>query len=560
LILYLKNIFLWTFIIQATSILAQVPTQFTRYAYTDSIKIESVKKSVLATLYKNTKSHNIEKLELTWRLAQVQSSNDSIIYYTNKAVLLSSDLRQEGLLPALYYLKGKTSYYIYDRDLALQSFKTGLYFAQKLNQKIWQYTLKTAVGAIFIEFEKIDSAGFLLKEAMKEIEAADSTLSKQGLSTLRIYGTYLHSQRNFKEAAIIYKKVIDECIKKNDYKTAYGGAMAMYAQALGDMGLIDSALVFVNKMEDLDKGNLAKNKSMYKYMRATIYHNNNQNDSAYAELLKAWTIQEADYTAQNSRDIAKYEAQLGNEILERNIIIANQTKQRWMWASLFSILIFSAIYYIFHTKQKQKATQQKLQNQKEIADAYIDGEEKERSRISQELHDGIGQDLIVLKRKLSKHTQIDDLKQIEKISDDLRSLSHKLMPTSLKMLGLATSIEQACESLMQSCDIQFTHKIEGMNERVNEKIELSLFRVFQELTQNIIKHSNAKNVYVHLTKKSKYIMLLVEDDGSGFNKSQVNHNGIGLSNIQNRIDMLNGSIQWESDNNEGTLALIKVPI
>jgi signal transduction histidine kinase len=146
--------------------------------------------------------------------------------------------------------------------------------------------------------------------------------------------------------------------------------------------------------------------------------------------------------------------------------------------------------------------------------------------------------------------------------NELRSISHQMMPRALAELGLLPALEDLLEKAFGHTDIRFSfehHRLEG--QRFPEHIEVSLYRITQELINNIIKHSGAKAVSVQLLKTPSHLVLVVEDNGKGFRfEDQANRNGIGLMNINSRAKALNGEVNYAPSPQQGTVATIRIPV
>jgi signal transduction histidine kinase len=208
--------------------------------------------------------------------------------------------------------------------------------------------------------------------------------------------------------------------------------------------------------------------------------------------------------------------------------------------------------------------------------AILDGQENERRRIGRDIHDGIGPLLSFM--KLSLDSFIDDLHKqnpqmntdaldnisetIDSITTDLRSLSHSLVPRLLDEFGLCPAFENMILRLKESkkFDIELYTNIEK-DIRLDHEIELNIFRCGQELVSNAVKYSKADNILVQVILHKNSIVLMVEDDGIGFEKDklQLENFGIGLTNIDTRVRMLNGEFMLDSVLNKGTVASIEIP-
>lgn len=218
-------------------------------------------------------------------------------------------------------------------------------------------------------------------------------------------------------------------------------------------------------------------------------------------------------------------------------------------------------------KLEQQLTNEKIDKQKQLTQATIEGQEKERSEISRELHDNINQILVTI--KLYLELALDDSKlkddlikrSAEKIMyciNEIRTLSKSLAPPSLNDYGLVEAITELIENirLTKTFNIDLKVKLDSINQ-FNSLQQLYIYRIIQEQLNNIIKHANAKNVWVELIENYQSIDLIIRDDGKGFNPKEKS-GGIGLTNIQNRAELLNGTLEIVSAINEGCLLKVKI--
>jgi PAS domain S-box-containing protein len=212
-------------------------------------------------------------------------------------------------------------------------------------------------------------------------------------------------------------------------------------------------------------------------------------------------------------------------------------------------------------------TEQKLVKEN-LLDALFDGQAKERKRISQDLHDGLGQLLSAIKLNLyGLKSEINEVmfSQLISVADraikEYRAVAHNLASPSLEKLGLRETLKVMCADLNKVKEINFLFKSKNIELKLSEKIEIELYRISQELVNNILKYSLAKNVTIILEILNKELVLEVKDDGVGFDKveSKINNSGIGLDNINSRVSFLNGDFIINTSIGGGTSAKIILP-
>ena len=195
----------------------------------------------------------------------------------------------------------------------------------------------------------------------------------------------------------------------------------------------------------------------------------------------------------------------------------------------------------------------------------VDGLENERRRLSRELHDGIGPLLTSLKFYIEN--RIENKKQsveMKKILDDtiseIRLMSNALMPTSIDDFGVGTAIENFVDNIKKSSDISI--KFEDLSNQAASKLsknqEINIFRITQELINNALKHSHAKNIRITLSEFDDFVSLFYFDDGNGFDLNTVRL-GSGVVNIKERVEICNGKIEINSKQGITTFE-IELPI
>ena len=210
---------------------------------------------------------------------------------------------------------------------------------------------------------------------------------------------------------------------------------------------------------------------------------------------------------------------------------------------------------------------------RDILKATITGQDDERIRIAKDIHDGIGPIMSTIKLSIDsiqadinpasspkinkKLALIRDL--VTDVSTDIRSISHDLMPSALKDFGVKPVIENFISKIKITDTFDINFFFSGQNVRLDEQIELALYRIAQELVNNAIKYSKAKNITVQLFIKSDQVFLTVEDNGVGISSDKIEDiekSGIGFYNVYARTRALNGYFNIDSKKGQGTTCSI----
>lgn len=200
--------------------------------------------------------------------------------------------------------------------------------------------------------------------------------------------------------------------------------------------------------------------------------------------------------------------------------------------------------------------------------SMIDGQEMERQRISRELHDGLGQNIIAIKMKLASLSGLPPQEQEETIEEaslwfnktieDIRRMSNDLIPEELDSFGLIRATANLLNNVQLSTGISVEYEHHGIKTIHDKKIKTYLFRIIQEAVNNIVKHSGATRISVDLTARGNKIYLCIEDDGIGFIDTN-NASGNGILNMKERASLLNGSLTVESSRRKGTMIKATIP-
>jgi signal transduction histidine kinase len=219
-----------------------------------------------------------------------------------------------------------------------------------------------------------------------------------------------------------------------------------------------------------------------------------------------------------------------------------------------------------------KEKTQELQNERTgRLRSVIDAEEKERQRLSREIHDGIGQSLIAHKLRLESLLYMNDPEIKDQIRllkdqfnvtiDEIRRISNNLMPSVLEVFGITLALKNLCEETEEHGLIEILFQTTGELEEINTKTKTYLYRIAQEALSNILKHSGAKEVTFTLSRSKDMVTFILRDDGRGFDvEDAAFEKGNGLHNMRERVALMQGTIHILSSAGEGTTIIINVPV
>lgn len=238
---------------------------------------------------------------------------------------------------------------------------------------------------------------------------------------------------------------------------------------------------------------------------------------------------------------------------------------RGMVAILF--IVSGPSVYAYRVKILKKENEK----QKRFSERLIESQENERRRIAAELHDGLGQQILVIKNRAElaqQHTadpkvMEDQLREITKSAlssiQDVRTITHDLRPIHIERFGLTEAINGLCGELQQTSPLEWSYHIDNIDEVIPSAQHIHFYRVIQEATNNIHKHANAENATIFIRNASDRLIATIEDDGDGFDAKLHNNDGLGLSGMRERVLTLGGNLSIESSLSEGTVIRITIP-
>jgi two-component system NarL family sensor kinase len=430
---------------------------------------------------------------------------------------------------------------------------SSLYYFTEAEKILTGFNALYSLGALANNMGRVYT---VLKDYEKATQYYDKALAYRqqmndsysiGLSYLAL-GNLHKLQKNYQKSIGYYEKASAIFLDVKDYinlKQAYGGMSVVY--------------------EDLkDYQNAMKFHQLYAQYIDSVY--TQENIDQMAEMQTKYDVEKKDL------EIAKNKAEL--ESKEKQVFIKN--------IIIISIIILlvslSLVGFLFYRK-KQIEQQAKLDaevaSQKEIrTKAILDAEEKERRRIAQDLHDGVGQLLSAAKLNLShldskitaqteeqKVAMQNALSLVDDSVKEVRAVSHNMMPNTLIKLGLASAVREFITKLGNAPTLKVDLEIVGLDARLDNQIETVLYRVIQEIVNNIIRHAKASQISMQLIRHETELNIMIEDNGVGFDTGKIDSfEGIGLKGIQTRIEFLSGSVHFDSSVGRGTTVIIDVPL
>lgn len=468
-------------------------------------------------------------------------------------------------------------------DKALNFYEKGFFYANNTNNTYLKIWLNTNLGKIYCtdkqEYQKgIDHYKKGLELSFKIADTAAVILLKSNITE-----AYFNLGK-FKEG-LPYLNFINKHLDKCAQNWTLVQINILNAIYFAHQNDAEKASLFFEKAlklsrnfnSKIDLSTLYKEYSKFLFKKKDYkkaYENLREYNKVISELNKEVRERKLNTLGINL-ELDEYKREIDNIETKHHLLLEEQEKNKLIFIIVISVFVLSTIAFYFYfksTKLKQKNKLIDIQSklQEKNINASINGQEIERKKIASFLHDNIsallssaGFHLSVFSAKNPDNSEeINKVKAIlHEIHSKIRDLSHKLSPSLLIRFGLFYAVEDLCEKYSNS-DINFTYRSTlNPKNRYDDDYEMKIYFVINELMNNIIKHSGAKNAKLTLIETNKNLFITVKDDGTGFDSRQYNNiEGFGLNQIRSRVNYMNGEMIIKSTKDEGTLVHIIVPV
>jgi signal transduction histidine kinase len=446
----------------------------------------------------------------------------------------------------------------------------------------------TLYAEILTQLKQYDKASKVLKKTEK-------LLKRYPNSNLSCYyyfakGNLEHHTQNYESAIISFDKGIKYGKLTKDFPSINRLSLMKFV-SLKQLKRYDEAknlLIEILNGEYIhieDKKNYSKDLS-WLYKQLNDYPNALKYSEQYIRLNDSLN------EIYNKSEIAIIESKFRNKENENKIKELEIQKQKTLLAAkndrlhiiviglLSVILLLVIVFLLINFKNQKRIAKQneinykqslsafKIKKELEVMQAMIDGEEKERTRLARDLHDGVGSRLSSLKMQMEqKFLQLSNKDEFKTISDslttsiaELRQVAFNLVPEVLLKLGLDLALKDLCYS-MSTKDVIIDFTSNEINESIKASHQIAIFRIVQELINNALKHAGCSEIIVDCSQNNDLFLITVEDNGKGFDSVAIDSlKGLGLKNIKNRVELMNGTLDVHSQIDKGTIFNIELCI
>lgn len=431
----------------------------------------------------------------------------------------------------------------------------------------------------FYDAQKVLDKAFSTLKNFPESNLNDSYFYSEGLYYARLNknaNALASYEKGIKSAEKHQNQIALNRLKYAEYEVNfklknYDKAKANLEYLLEKTPFIVDQKNYYNKLSEVY--NATKN-----YDKAYFYSNksNRINDSLNDTKFKSEIVElEAKYKkAESEKKITMLQSLNDKAAL---MVYSNRLNSLLFAGLSFLLLVIVLFLWIFNKNQKKLSIQKEINLKQElsafenrhklsVSKALIQGEEMERKRIARELHDGLGSMLSSVKihLNLAKKENAETVNGVDAMLDnsikELRNISQNLMPESLLELSLEHALRDLCAANSNAVTkVEFQYLIK--KSRLPKNSEIMIYRIIQELLNNALKYAKASQVLVSCSQNKDVFFITVEDNGVGFDVlDPKNKKGMGLKNIKNRVEFLNGKLEIDSKPNQGTSAYIELNV
>ena len=480
---------------------------------------------------------------------------------------------------------GNICYFQKNYGKALEYYLLSLKTHEELNDKFQVALIQYNIALIHIEREQYDQA---LTYCFKSLKLAREIDDKEGVaSTLNGIGLSYKKKGDFKRALLYYVQGVEQYEQlQNKMRVAEG--YQLIGVLYDSMKDHKKALQYFNRQLSIAEG-LSGKRSLRSAYKSLSDHFGQSKDfpNAYKYQKLFEEVNDSLLSEETVRLIAESEGKYQNEkkkkeidLLQKDskikllVINENRIQIIGLAVAILFLLVFAWLLLQRNKlRSRQKLDAEILRQQDLGLAAVLEAQETERQRIAKDLHDGVGQQLVGLKLSVQdamagqknameipveKSTRINKI--LDEVAQEVRSISHQMMPGALVESGLIPALEDMLNKSFSKSVVSYHFEHSNISERFDKSIETNLYRISQELTQNIYKHSGATEVNIQLFKSQNRLILMMEDNGIGMKSEGNDQKGMGLLNITARVKSMKGELSIEPGPFAGTVITIRIPV
>ena len=505
-------------------------------------------------------------------------NNEEAVVAFYKAIEINKLLNNYSVLVgnyinlATYYKRQK------DFELALKYYLEAKDEVAKSNDPSRLPMIYLGIGDILGKSE-FESHNFDLAKSYYQ-KALDSHLERQDSARISIVynnlGVLLSHQLKFDSSLYFYSKSLE---LKNELGDKRGQIIIFLnvGNIYEERGNFNIALDYYNKGADLaveyeDEVNYLN--FLTNILKCKIQLGQSEEADSIFEIYN--TLTDSIYDEGKAKKLKELEVlyeteKIGNDLKDQ--IKQTEAKTRLSYWSLAAavgvalLLLITILYFIQNKKYQQTLKERELERLKKAQEikelnAMMQGQEEERNRIAEDLHDRLGARLSAIKLLTLNNGQKNNAlsEMVEDAIKETREISHNLSTDMLTRFGLANAISDFVRTVNESNQIEGDFTTTNLEERLPKVFEKTIFHIVLELVNNTIRHSGATSFFIQLTRYNNEIDLIYEDDGNGFDAKKTTFEGMGMKNLTARVDSIKGKINFDSMPGKGVQVVMSASL
>ncbi len=431
------------------------------------------------------------------------------------------------------------------------------------------------LAVLSVSEAKLDQFEMAEEHALQAREMAGKSSNFMALIiAVHALGEVEFSKNDFQEAQRYYEESLALAERFNQKQFVLLNAIGILTVSLEQKNY-EAGVNFGEKA--LELAAITENRStLYSIKRklAHAYSGLGQYEDAFRMMNEAHEIYKETNKSETQKAINDLLIQYDTEKKEKEItrtrleLLAKEVESARLWNIItvtgILFLVLMIVFMIYRSVMKERIMRIESKKEKDMFDALIRGEERERRRLGHELHDGLASQLVGIKYRLESDNSVSPnikqelLNQISGAHEETRRIAHNLAPSGMKELGLIESLRRfAMDNSTPHLSIEFDHIGSGTIMLSAEKT-LMLFRIIQELVQNAVKHAKSDELFIQTSLTDKLLDIRVENNGVGFDVKKAKK-GNGLTSIEERVHLLNGTFSIDSgEETNGAIAHISI--
>jgi two-component system, NarL family, sensor kinase len=551
--------------------------------YADNTNIDSARlfydKALSVVKNKNEKDYK-RQLGLIYHnygvLAHFSNKYDSATNYYLEAARIFASIDEETLL--FFPYNNLSAIYT-----SLQDYPKAIEYAEKANvaaikrgNKNWILTSSNNIIGAKLKLKKMSGIDTVLKQNTL-LAVSISNFPAAALSCNGLGEFYTDHKINYDSAIHYLKLALFYAEEKAGDKYFAGQVYHDLGRAYMLKNDYKNASINLKKALEISKELKIKNIEQYATASLALLEEKQGNYKQAFLYTKSYVDITDTVNAKYNRDkVSELETKYETEKKETQLKLQQSTiKQKNTLNILFgsiaaAILLVSLVSYKNYQNkqqlQQQKISELETQQQLSATEAVLKGEEQERTRLAKDLHDGLGgmlsgikysfnnmkENLILTPDTAQAFTRSMDM--LDNSIQEMRRVAHNMMPESLLRYGLDKTLQDYIAEMNKSGVVKVVYQSMGMeNKIVDNTTAITIYRIVQELLNNVTKHASAKQVLVQLLAQGNKLVVNVEDDGKGFDTAIIERaDGIGWKNIKSRVEFLKGTLEVQSAEDKGT--------